>query len=236
MVSKLHSVLKGVFGQTGEHIDALHSVTEVAAETAMMFQLFAKKSGDRSQARTIHNGIVSLERHADQLQKDAVFKVSHALLLPFDRSHLFRLLNRADDIIDNIRKVSSRATLYEMTFTSEMNQMVDFVHRAILILNSATPLMKNVSKNAADLTSAAAEVRELEHKADAIHMNILSELLVNHDQSSHNQSDINDPRVAKHFIPSVFAPMRECVDRIEKAMDSCKHYAEAIELVVTDNA
>ncbi len=76
MISKIHSALKGVFGQTGDHIDALHSVTEVAAETAMAFQSFARESGNREQAKLIQSRIVSFERHADQMQKDAVFKLT----------------------------------------------------------------------------------------------------------------------------------------------------------------
>ncbi len=234
MVAKLHAVLKSVFGRTDTHIEGLECLIAIVRDAGADLHAFAQASGkdaSSDQIDILQGRIVTLERMADTRQKDTVLEVSHALLLPFDRSYLFRLLNRADDIIDNIRKASTRSVLYQMAFSSDMIEMVTRTNAAITILCDATSLLKNVPKNAKALMDAALEVRHLERQVDTLHMQILQSLLVRPDAK-----DMTDKRAAGCYIPEVFTPMRECVDRIEKIMDSCKHYAEAIEIVVTDNA
>lgn len=175
--------------------------------------------------------IIEAERSADRLEHQANEAISHALMLPFDRSLLFRLLKRADDIVDAIRGAATYSVMYEAPYSANMLEMARIIHKATAELLGIIPALTNVPRGAGAISKAAEKIRLLEREVDQLHMAQLSTLM----------RDVNpaklaaNPLMSGRYIPARYEPMRECIDRIEAVMDKCKDFSEAMLIVVSDN-
>ncbi|QDH17778.1 DUF47 domain-containing protein [Swingsia samuiensis] len=256
MLAKLLAFFKLSSRSPDQHISKLAELMNDAASVSDVFVQFARASdfsslrqaplgeGEELSAEskefqnalqavsTLHLKIVEMERSADNRQKQAIESVSHALLLPFDRSHLFRFFNRADNIIDEIRKASTYSVMFQAPYSHNMLKMVERIREATYVLRDIIPQLSNVPRNAKTLTEAAERIYSLEDEVDRLHLELLTSIMsnVNPTKLAANQ------QMAGRYVPPKYGPVRECTDRIERVMDACKEFAEAIVTVVTDNA
>jgi predicted phosphate transport protein (TIGR00153 family) len=151
---------------------AEHSRIVVAGATALRAML------DGSDAVTRQcKLVVEREREADGVTRDVLIAVRRTFITPFDRLDISDLITSMDDTIDQMQKTAKAIMLFEVrSFTPQMRQMGDAIVNAAGLVESAVPLLRSISAEAARLSSIAEEISNLEDRADDIHDSGLKEL------------------------------------------------------------
>lgn len=212
-----------------KYILALFEHTQLVVLASQNFLNFSKAT-TREDRHKYHDMIVDLERKADALQQNIDESINHALMLPFDRSHLFRLLDASDDIIDAMRKATHDFIMYDVAITDDMMETFVIINQAVNILSESIPLLVSIPKNVEVLKKNIISVIQLETKADILR-----------NQSYRNIFKISDNNVPiGHGLRDTITPMnlviRDCINRVEKVANACEYMAKAFSIIVMDNA
>lgn len=212
-----------------KYIAYLSRHTHLVLSASQYFLNFSESSS-REEREKYHNLIVQLEREADALQQDIDESISHALMLPFDRGHLFRLLDASDDIIDAMRKATHDFIMYDVQITDDMKETFLIINKAITFLSQSVPLLISIPKNITQLKQNINAVIKLETKADNLR-----------NQAYQNIFNISDKTVPigcglKDKITPMDLVIRDCINRVEKVANACEYMAKAFSIIIMDNA
>jgi uncharacterized protein Yka (UPF0111/DUF47 family) len=160
------------------------------------------------------------EHQADDIIREVLTAVRKTFLTPFDRGAITALIGSMDDAIDEMLAAARAIDLYQVTeLRSEMEEMIGLIGEAAKLTSEATPLLRNVNRNAVQLHQLTGRLVELEGKADDVHAAGLRRAF---------QSAREDPLQ--------FAVSREIFRNLERVMDAFEDVANQIDGLVVDHA
>lgn len=161
--------------------------------------------------------IRKLEKEADVIIRVCTEALHKTFITPFDRTDIFTLIKRMDDIADFINSAVSRILLYEInSIRKEALMMSEILIKSVLELKEAIKLMRNM-KEIELIQEKCKIVHELENEAD----DILKIAILN---------------LFKENDAIMVIKWKEIFEKLEKSIDRCEGLASVIEGVVIDNA
>jgi uncharacterized protein len=161
--------------------------------------------------------IFELERDADKIVQECTESLHKTFITPIERSDIFLLVKRIDDIADNVKTAVSRLKLYEITeIRSEAVQIAEVLVEATRKLEESINNLKDFH-DIEKIKQNCIIVHKLENKADDILRNAIS-------------------RLFKETDPILVIKWKEVFERLEKAVDRCEDLANVIEGILIDNA
>lgn len=184
---------------------------------------------NREKRKLLQQNIIDLEREADKIQSEIDATISHSLMLPFDRSYMFRILDAADDIVDNIRKATATFVRYDYVLDDNDKDTLRLIYESTDILMKSILLLDKIPKNAEILRQNMSTVMSYESLADSNREKTYAILF-----PETSTSDVNGDIMKNTTVENIL--IKECIDRIEKVANACESMAKAISIVVMDNA
>lgn len=193
-----------------------HSATLVSAADAL--QQLATDGGSTKDALRL---IQDREHEADEIIRQVLREVRRTFLTPFDRGAITGLIAAMDDAIDEMLAAARAIDLYDLrTLRPEMKEIIGMIAEAADVTSKAIPLLRNVSRNGAQLHELTARLVELEGDADDIHAGGLKRAF-----QEFSKSD-----------PMQFAVNREVFKNLERVTDAFEDVANEIDGIVIDHA
>ncbi len=164
--------------------------------------------------------IVELEDEADTITAEVLLAVRRSFITPFDRGDIKDLIQSMDDAIDTMHKTVKTVRLFEKTeFDPLMRDMGTTIVEAAHLVAEAIPLLSKVSANAAQLTTIAEKVTQVEDRSDDLHEQGLKDLFHRHGRSD----------AMAYLIGS------EIYGQLEKVVDRFEDVANEISGIVIEN-
>jgi predicted phosphate transport protein (TIGR00153 family) len=193
-----------------------HAAMLVAAADALN-QLASDHGSTERCLKTIQDR----EHVADDVIRDVLTTVRRTFLTPFDRGAITSLIGAMDDSIDEMLAAARAIDLYEVqNLQQEMKDIVAIIVEAARVTNEAIPLLRNVSKNSAELHRLTERLVRLEGRADDIHAAGLRTAF----------------REVARKDALRFAVTREILRHLERVTDAFEDVANQIDGIVIDHA
>jgi predicted phosphate transport protein (TIGR00153 family) len=193
-----------------------HAAMLVAAADALN-QLATDHGSTEKCLKTIQDR----EHVADDVIRDVLTTVRRTFLTPFDRGAITSLIGAMDDAIDEMLAAARAIDLYEVqNLQREMKDIVAIIVEASKVTNEAIPLLRNVSKNSAELHRLTERLVRLEGRADDIHAAGLKTAF----------------REVARKDALRFAVTREILRHLERVTDAFEDVANQIDGIVIDHA
>ena len=144
--------------EAARHLDAAGYET-AAAEFRAAADALHELANDHGNTEKCLTTIQDREHVADDVIRDVLTTVRRTFLTPFDRGAITSLIGAMDDAIDEMLAAARAIDLYEMeNLRQEMKDIVTIIVEAARVTNEAIPLLRNVSKNGADLAGMAGKM------------------------------------------------------------------------------
>jgi uncharacterized protein len=165
----------------------------------------------------ISNEIKFLEREADNITHSCHESLHNTFITPIERTSIFNLMNRLDDIIDDIYGLSMRFSMYDVEEmrpeAKELSSIILQCTREIAVALADLPNLKNTQT----IQSKCVAVRKFESEADMIFRNALTKLF----------------REEKAIV---IIKWKEIYERLEKTVDRCEDVVGVIESILIESA
>ena len=193
-----------------------HAATIVGAAEALQ-QLAENGKSTRKLLKTIQDR----EHQADDIIRETLTAVRKTFLTPFDRGAITGLIGSMDDAIDEMLAAARAIDLYELhDLRPEMKDIVHLISEAAEITAQAVPLLRNVSRNGAQLHVLTERLVQLEGEADDIHAAGLKRAF----------------QEVQEIGTLQFAVAREVFKNLERVTDSFEDVANQIDGIVIAHA
>jgi len=162
--------------------------------------------------------VSKIESEADEVTKKTIFALHRAFITPFDRSDIHALITALDNAVDLMEEVTEHATLYGIDeFNPHMREFAVLIGKAARRLAEVMPLLAQITRNSARITTLCDEVGQIETDADKLLRLALSDL------------------IAERPEAVVFLGRKEVYDLLEAVTDRCAEVADLIEGIVLDH-
>ena len=158
------------------------------------------------------------ESAADVITRLTLEALHRSFITPFDRGEIHDLVVSLDDTIDTIEEIVQRIAIYRITkFTPEMLKLTEIIRDCAGILNSAMPLLAEVTRNATALRDMAIRISALEGQGDATLRQGLAALM-------RNGAD-----------PIAVMTQKEIYELLEGAIDRCQDAMDVVQGIVIEH-
>ena len=147
----------------------------------------------------------------------ALERLDRTFITPFDREDIHMLVNRLDDIIDNVDALAKRFTLYHVQkMEAPFLKQCDVLITSTKVLSLAVGMLRKTMR-LSDLSPHLIEVHHQESIADDNHHAAISDLF------------------GGHHDPMHVMKWKELYDYVENAIDGCEDVTNTIERIVLKN-
>lgn len=161
--------------------------------------------------------IRKLEKKLDHIEVNCIEALHRTFITPFERTEIYKLIKRLDDIADALNSALSRVYLYEITkIRDEVFQLNELILSSLYDIKEAINLIEEM-KEIDKIRKLCDSIRKKETEGDKLYRNSIKLLF---------QSD-NAVEIIK---------WKEVLDRVEKSLDRCQDVANIIEEITIDNA
>jgi uncharacterized protein Yka (UPF0111/DUF47 family) len=160
--------------------------------------------------------ISQIERKSDEIAHQCIEAIHKTFITPIDRSEIYHLISRMDDIIDAVDAATSRIAIYEiMEMRSDASQLSDVLVRATGEIALALKGLRNM-KHAQLIKDKCVKIYHLENEGDTILRSSLAKLFKEENK------------------PILVIKWKEIYQRLERAIDRCEDVANIIEGIVIE--
>lgn len=158
------------------------------------------------------------ELAGDKITREVVNLLHQTFLTPIDRSDMHTLIVTMDDILDLANFVGNRMTRYGITeMPKEMLALAQVLHKCAIELAAAVKDLENLNKSHA-IHQHCLAINQLEKQADELISHAIGDLFT------------------KNWDPYEVIKLKELLENLEYAVDTCQDVANLIEAIVIRNA
>jgi predicted phosphate transport protein (TIGR00153 family) len=198
--------------------DFFDDFEKLAATTVEGTKLFRALLDDFTDVGGKVHAIKQVEHRADEVTHRAFERLHTQFITPFDRSEIYRLLSRIDDVLDLTDAASERLGLYQVgSIIPDARELAAVLVGASEKMFEAVKGLRNL-KDTAKILQACREVNDFENRGDTLIRRALADLF----NGGHD--------------PIFVMKWKEILDYIEDAIDRAEDVANVIEGVVLEHA
>jgi uncharacterized protein len=124
---------------------------------------------DSAKQEEIARHISGLEKNSDIILKDTCARLNKLFIIPFDREDISKLVNKIDDVLENINSMARMVKLYKISEIYPVyNEMAEIVFQASKEVSSCLDHLKDINSYKNLIMKNCGNIRELVKKADEI--------------------------------------------------------------------
>jgi len=126
-------------------------------------------TNDPAKQDEIARQISGLEKNSDIILKDTVARLNRLFILPFDREDISKLVNKIDDVLENINSIARMVKLYRISEIYPVyNEMAEIVYQASKEISSSLDHLKDINNYKNLIIKNCVNIRDLVKRADEI--------------------------------------------------------------------
>jgi len=196
-----------------EFFDFFEQHASITKEAARIFHSSITEQGNDLKSL---DQIKDLEHKADEIIHQCIEELHKCFITPIEREDIHQLIDKMDDIIDNIDKASDCLKIYKISSsTSELKNLSNVLLKAVEEVSEAVTALPDM-KNIDVLRLHCAKIHKLEHEAEALLRNALGKLF----------DEVQDLRL--------LIKLKEIYETLETATHRCEEVANIIEGVILE--
>jgi predicted phosphate transport protein (TIGR00153 family) len=193
-------------------------MAEVSAEAAILM-LDCVKNLEYEEVVEIARQIKVYEKKGDITLVKIFDELNSTFITPFDREDIHDLANVLDDVMDYMNSCAKKIVLFHPKYLPESAlALAQIVDKASDIVLQAVSGLKNIKKNAKNMSRLVNELHELENQADEIYELFLRDLFANEKDSI---------EVVK---------LKDILHELEKATDATEDVGKIIKTIIVKYA
>ena len=207
-------MFRSILPKEGKFNDFFERHNELALKAVDEFlSLFAASTTMALCAKRIKD----LEHEMDDLTHQCTEQLHKTFITPIERSDIFDLIKKLDDVADNLDGAISRMILYEVpTIREEVKTILEIIRKACVEIQKALVCLRK-AKDFPKAISHCIAVHGLENDGDIVFRSALS-------------------RLFRETDAVMIIKWKEIFERLEMAVDRCDHVANIIEGICVENA
>jgi hypothetical protein len=125
----------------------------------------------------INKEIKDVELIGDQITDKTYIQLNKSFITPFDREDIHELTATIDDVVDSINGISRRICLYKpKKLIPVYKEIAEVIYSAAKEIEICILSLKDAGTNRDKIMAACDKVKEIEHKADELYFDGVSEL------------------------------------------------------------
>lgn len=181
-------------------------------------ELFVRIVGEWPSSKPLIPLMKEFESRHDELTGQAMDELNRSFITPFDRDDVFQLITLLDDIVDGMEGVSARFAIYDVNvMIAPAKDMADLTLASARELQTLFEHFDRFKKDPV-VTQQMRRVNELEDQGDVVYREALGAVFAAHDDPIHTLK------------------WKSLLDKMEDALDDCKHVSNVAHSVVMKNA
>jgi predicted phosphate transport protein (TIGR00153 family) len=151
-----------------------------------------------------------VEHANDELTHALLRHLNSTFITPFDRSDIYALAARMDDVVDFMEAAADLVVLYQLDeLPADVGAQVEVLVRAAELTAEAMPRLRSMR----DLAGYWIEINRLENEADQVYRRLLAHLF------------------SGAYDALTVLKLKEVVDQLEAAADAFEHAANTVESI-----
>jgi uncharacterized protein len=159
-----------------------------------------------------------IEHEADGIAHRTYEKMNKSFLTPIDREDIYALINKMDDILDNIEGTAIRIYMYKVQMPNDaIIRQAEILFQAIQKVKGIVYGIRNV-KESQLILNGCVEIHALENAGDIVLRTVMTDLFIKEDN------------------PVELIKWKEIFERLETAMDVCETVSHIVEGIVMKHA
>ena len=188
--------------------------TEAAGNIKRGVGILAELGDDKPDFQSVSERLVDVEHDNDQLTHRLFHKINSTFVTPMDRSDMYELAGKLDDVIDHVEAAANLVYLYGLSelpaIPREMLEQVTVLQSQAELLDQYMPKLKGLSS---EMTDFWIECNRLENDGDRAYRMLLVRLY------------------SGEYETLTVMKLKEVADELEAACDSFEHVSNVIESV-----
>ncbi len=210
VMRKLISSLR-LFPKTHDFFGYFERSIENTVIGAKMLQRMISHKEERHE---LSKQLKECEHAGDKITHEVIDLLRETFLTPFDRSDMYNLAVKLDDILDIVNFIGNRLTRYNIDkMPKEVGLLSDIVLQASQELSKALLNLRNM-KHSQKVLEHCIEINRLENEADELVNSSIDDLFSN------------------NWHPLDIIKIKEMVENLETAADKCEEVANVIEGII----
>jgi predicted phosphate transport protein (TIGR00153 family) len=142
------------------------------------------ESSDRSEHERINTEIKSIEHTGDEITVKIYDQLNNSFITPFDREDIHELNGHIDDVVDSINNISRRVCFYKPErMIPAYSNLAGLILDGSKEIETAVHYLKDLAANKRKMSAAFERVKQIEHEADEIYFQGVSELFQNEENA-----------------------------------------------------
>ncbi|HBC80167.1 MAG TPA: hypothetical protein DEO60_06600 [Bacteroidales bacterium] len=126
-------------------------------------------TNDSAKQEEIAMKINVLEKNSDIILKDTCARLNRLFILPFDREDISKLVNKTDDVLENINSIARMVKLYKISEIHPVyNEMAEIVFQASKEASICLDYLKDINSYKNLLMKSCGNIKDLVKKADEV--------------------------------------------------------------------
>lgn len=137
------------------------------------------RTNDPVMQEEIARNISGLEKNSDIILKDTSARLNRLFILPFDREDISKLVNKIDDVLENINSMARMVKLYKISEIYPIyNEMAEIVYLASKEISSCLEYLRDINSHKVLINKTCGNVRDFVKKADEIFYTGITNLFI----------------------------------------------------------
>jgi len=194
---------------------SFYPLFEAAAENVVKAAELLKSmisASDFSVHEKLAAEIREIEHNGDDITNKVYEQLNKSFITPFDREDIHELASNIDDVLDSINGISRRICLYKpKNLNTGFVALAEMIQNGALLMNEAIGSLEHATDNRKKILTNCVRIKEIEHEADEIYYNGVTNLFENE----------NDTRELLKTI-RILEILERCVDEEEDISDTIK--------------
>ncbi len=159
-----------------------------------------------------------IEHEADGIAHKTYERMHKSFLTPIDREDIYALVNKMDDILDNIEATAIRIYVYKVKMPNDaIIRQAEILFQAIQKVKGIVYSIRNV-KESQPILEGCVEIHALENAGDVVLRTVMTDLFIKEDN------------------PVELIKWKEIFERLEMAIDVCETVSHVVEGIVMKHA
>jgi hypothetical protein len=169
-------------------------------------------SEDIAEYERLHNEIKDIEHLGDEITVKTFEQLNKSFITPFDREDIHELTEQIDDVVDSIHGITRRIYQYKpKKLIPIYKEMAELICEAAKEIELAIHSLRDPVANKNKISKACGIVTDIEHKADELYFQGISELF---------EKEEDTKEVIKNN--KILEMLERCVDEEEDVTDTLK--------------
>jgi len=189
-------------------------------EAAKLLPEFFEVASDHEKAKEMYAKIKEIEMKGDHLVEQIYSELNDTFITPFDREDIHDLCENLDDVLDFITSSAKRVMMFQPRhIPKRMFGLADNIMQGCEAIAVVLQQLNGVSKHSSVALEQCNKLHELEHAADDIYEQFITDVFVEYADDSVE-----------------LIKLKEIMYELEKATDKAKNVGKAVKTIIVKYA